>query len=162
MAIARQVGCYDFEINAPTPAAPTPGAPPGRAPGRRPYGPGRGSSLGTPWWSSTTCTRKLKSSLEHWLYLVRAAEWKSPNDVRNSFPKASVLNGSQAERSEVLGSRSRASEISNGQRALTVEGVGEARGGAGRIMINFWGDNSHAWPAGCRPSWRCISVLVAA
>ena len=84
-----------------------------------------------------------KSSLEA-LALFGAAEWKSPNDVRNSFPKASVLNGSQAERSEVLGSRSRASEISNGQRALTVEGVGEARGGAGRIMINFWHDNSHA------------------
>ena len=60
-----------------------------------------------------------KSSLEHWLCLVRAAEWKSPNDVRNSFPKASVLNGSQAELSEVLGSRSRASEILNRQRALT-------------------------------------------
>jgi mRNA interferase HigB len=43
-----------------------------------------------------------KSSLEHWLCLVRAAQWKSPNDVRDSFPKASVLNGERV-RFEVAG-----------------------------------------------------------
>ena len=43
-----------------------------------------------------------KSPLEHWLCLVRAAEWKSPHDVRNSFPKASVLNGERV-RFEVAG-----------------------------------------------------------
>ncbi len=37
-----------------------------------------------------------RTSLEHWFRLVRAAEWRSMQDVQATFPKAKILNGERA------------------------------------------------------------------
>jgi hypothetical protein len=42
------------------------------------------------------------------------------------------------------------------------EGVGEVGKGGGRIMINCRDESSHSKPAGCRRSWRRVSIFVAA
>jgi mRNA interferase HigB len=43
-----------------------------------------------------------KVSLTRWHETVKAAEWQSPNDIQQAFPKAKVLNGERV-RFEVAG-----------------------------------------------------------
>lgn len=43
-----------------------------------------------------------KVSLTRWYETVKAAEWQSPNDIQQAFPKARVLNGERV-RFEVAG-----------------------------------------------------------
>ena len=43
-----------------------------------------------------------RRSLEHWLAVVRAAEWKSMSEVRHAFSKAKALNGDRV-RFEIQG-----------------------------------------------------------
>ena len=60
------------------------------------------------------------------LRLVLVSNRQRPRDARGS---SGHIGRRQGAVSEELG---------------RLEGVGEAGGGAGRIMINFWDDNSHA------------------
>jgi mRNA interferase HigB len=34
-----------------------------------------------------------RSQYEAWFHIVRAAQWRSPEDVKASYPKASILKG---------------------------------------------------------------------
>lgn len=39
--------------------------------------------------------REARSALESWYKEVRAADWRSPSDVKRKFPSASILEGNR-------------------------------------------------------------------